>query len=123
MGAVSASRNRRVHGDSCLLLHAPDHVHLLVEGESDASDVKRFISRAKQFSGFYYARSCGGRLWQRYGYEHVLRDGESTRSVITYILENPLRAGLVGSVHEYPYLRSSRFGTEELIDHARYESG
>jgi putative transposase len=36
----------------------PDHLHLLVEGTSDSSDCRRFISRAKQYSGFYtYQRS------------------------------------------------------------------
>jgi REP-associated tyrosine transposase len=32
----------------------PDHVHLLVEAQSEASDCRMFIKRAKQFSGFYY---------------------------------------------------------------------
>src|SRR3989442_642381 len=54
----------------------PDHVHLLIEGQSDASDCKRFIARAKQYSGFYYSKAHHGVLWQRYGFEHVLRDDE-----------------------------------------------
>lgn len=101
----------------------PDHVHLLVEGESDASDLKRFIARAKQFSGYYYARAHGASLWQRYGHEHVLRDDEKSRSVVAYILENPVRASLVRTVHEYRHVRSSRYSVKELIEFAYARSG
>src|SRR5688572_29944129 len=47
----------------------PDHLHLLVEGRCESSDCRRFMSRAKQFSGLHYAKEFGGRLWQRYGFE------------------------------------------------------
>jgi putative transposase len=69
----------------------PDHVHLLIEGLSDASDFKRFIARAKQYSGFYYKKEHRAVLWQRYGFEHVLRDDELTQVVARYILANPIR--------------------------------
>jgi len=78
----------------------PDHVHLLVEGQSTDSDCLRFIARAKQYSGFYYRAAFGRRLWQRYGYEHVLRNDEAAVSVARYILENPVRAGMVGAVED-----------------------
>ena len=95
----------------------PDHVHLLVEGLRENSDCKRFISRAKQFSGFYYAQRYESRLWQRYGYERVLRDDEATIDVARYILANPLRAGLVTDVREYPFTGSSVVTVDELIEH------
>jgi REP-associated tyrosine transposase len=75
----------------------PDHVHLLVEGESDTADCRRFIARAKQFSGYDYSQQFGKTLWQRYGYEHVLRQDEETLGVAKYIVENPVRGGLVRS--------------------------
>jgi REP-associated tyrosine transposase len=84
----------------------PDHVHLLVEGLTDRSDGLRFIARAKQYSGFHYARIFGKRLWQRYGYEHVLRSDEVTLQVARYILENPIRAGIVRRVEDYPFVGS-----------------
>src|SRR5215831_5604316 len=84
----------------------PDHLHLLIEGQSDASDCKRFIARAKQYSGFYYKQKYRRTLWQRYGFEHVLRDEELTPVVARYILENPIRARLVECIEDYPYLGS-----------------
>lgn len=83
--------------------YMPDHLHLLVEGQTDASDCRRFISRAKQFSGFYFQKQFRERLWQRYGYERVLRGEEGTLSVARYIIENPVRAGLVKNVTDYPF--------------------
>ena len=93
----------------------PDHLHLLVEGRADWSDCRRFIARAKQFSGFHYARSFGGRLWQRYGFEHVLRNDEATLNVARYILDNPLRAGLVSRVDDYPFVGSRVYTLDEIL--------
>ena len=82
----------------------PDHVHLLVEGMRDDSDLRRFAKLAKQRSGAAHAISTRERLWQEGYYDHVLRDGENTRGIVRYVLENPVRAGLVLSPSEYPYL-------------------
>jgi len=94
----------------------PDHVHLLAEGVSESADCRRFIARAKQFSGFYYSRQFRRQLWQRYGYEHVLRTEEDTLGVARYILENPVRAGLARSPHEYEFLASSRYTVKDVLD-------
>jgi putative transposase len=96
----------------------PDHSHLVVEGLADSSKLKQFISRAKQLSGYHYKQRSRMALWQRYGYERVLRKDESTPAVVAYVLENRVRAGLVRSVHEYPHIRSSVYGREELIEYA-----
>jgi REP-associated tyrosine transposase len=93
----------------------PDHLHLLVEGQAENSDCKRFIARSKQYSGFYYTRQFGTRLWQRYGFERVLRDSEQTFVVARYILENPVRAGFVTTIDEYPFVGSFVYTLPDLI--------
>ena len=116
---------RAAGGESMAILACvfmPDHVHLIAEGEEEDSDLKRFISRAKQFSGYHYMQTKGARLWQRYGYEHVLRDEELTRSAMAYVLENPVRAKLVETVWDHPYIRSSKYEREHLIEYV-YSSG
>jgi putative transposase len=45
----------------------PDHVHLLIEGLKPDSSALHFIDRAKQSSGYWYARQSGRRLWQKTG--------------------------------------------------------
>jgi putative transposase len=84
----------------------PDHLHLLVRGESEESDCKDFIKRAKQYSGFYYSKVHGRKLWQRYGHDHVLRDDEKTEDLVRYILLNPANAGLCERIEDYPFARA-----------------
>ena len=97
----------------------PDHVHLIVEAKEETSDLKRFIARAKQLSGYVYSQTHQRRrLWQRYGFEHVLRDDESTQRSVRYVLENPVRAGLVRDPSEYPFIGSSVFDVKELLEYA-----
>jgi len=99
----------------------PDHLHLLIEGLAEDSDCKRFIARIKQSSGFYYKRQFGTSLWQRYGFERVVRDSEQTFVVARYILANPVRAGLARTIDEYPFLGSFVYTLHELIDLCRDE--
>ena len=94
----------------------PDHVHLLVAGGAAPANCLTFISRAKQFSGFHYQRQFGERLWQRYGYERTLRGDEDTLSVARYIVENPVRARLARSPRDYPFLGSSCYSVEEILE-------
>ena len=97
----------------------PDHVHLLVEGRHDDADLRRFVKRAKQYSAFYFTRRTGIPLWQRYGYERVLRQEESTPTVIEYIVNNPVRAGLVTSPVDYPFWGSSVYSREQLMEYVQ----
>jgi putative transposase len=94
----------------------PDHVHVLIEGLSEDSDCKQFIKRFKQYAGYYYSQARRDTLWQRYGFEHVLRDDEVTLTVARYILANPVRAGLVRTVQEYPFVGSLVYELKDLID-------
>jgi REP-associated tyrosine transposase len=96
----------------------PDHLHLLVEGIRDDADCLRFIKFAKQYSGYYYSKLRGEKLWQRYGFEHVLRDDELVPVIARYILQNPVRAGLVVDPRNYPYSGSQMYSLEELLEAA-----
>lgn len=94
----------------------PDHVRLVVEGTTDAVDCLRFIKLAKQLSGFSFSKLRGDKLWQRYGFEHVLRDDEFTLAVVRYVLQNPVRAGFVTHPRSYPFIGSGMYTIDELLD-------
>jgi len=96
----------------------PDHAHLLAQAEHESSDCRGFIKQAKQFSGFYYSQRFGRRLWQRYGFERVLRNDEATLAVARYIFENPIRAGLVSRVEDYPFLGSMVYTVTDILEAA-----
>ena len=94
----------------------PDHVHLLVEGLKEASDLRRLVKLMKQGSGAAYAMRTGERLWQEGFYDRVLREEEDAKEVARYILNNPVRAGLVTTPREYPYLGSDVWSLDELLE-------
>jgi putative transposase len=94
----------------------PDHVHLLVEGTMETSDLRRFSKLAKQCSGAAYARENHHPLWQEGYYDRVLRDGENIKNIARYLLNNPIRAGLAASPADYPYLGSVRWTLADLLD-------
>jgi putative transposase len=114
------SQVRRAAGDEQFAIPAycfmPDHLHLLVEAQADQSHGLKFIAKAKQFSAFYYKRQHHRVLWQRYGYEHILRDDEKTRVAARYIFENPVRAGLVRSPDDYPFIGSDTHTVREILE-------
>ena len=100
----------------------PDHVHLLIDGTMDNTDLKSFVARAKQKSGFDFAAGRRHRLWQKGYYDRVLRDDEPIPDVIRYIIENPVRAGLVIEPREYPFWGSGVYTREELLEFISMET-
>ena len=74
----------------------PDHVHWLLILNGDLSEaVRRYKSLV--------THQVGARVWQRGFHDHGLRREEDLRRVARYIVANPLRAGLVDNILDYPY--------------------
>ncbi len=81
----------------------PEHVHLLTEGTTDGADFRRFMKLAKQRTAHALRSQLRWpRVWQEGYYERVLRNDQQTEDVIRYLLDNPVRAGLVMQWQEYP---------------------
>jgi REP element-mobilizing transposase RayT len=93
----------------------PDHFHALIEGERADANLQRFVRLFKQRSSFYWKRRSGAPLWQRGYFEHVLRAEEDTFDVARYILDNPVRAGLVSRPEDYPFLGSLTMTVRDLL--------
>ena len=91
----------------------PDHLHLLVRGEDDTR-LGGFVKAFKQMTGFYFKKKYTDKLWHLSYYDHVLRSEESLLDVASYILNNPVRAGMVESFKHYPYLGSLVFDIDEM---------
>ena len=96
----------------------PDHLHMLVAGVDPRADGRRFFRLAKQYAGFAHSKMGGGRLWQRYGYEHVVRSTQKSRAVARYILENPVRAGLASAAGDWPFSGAPTTNQAALIEWA-----
>jgi REP element-mobilizing transposase RayT len=94
----------------------PDHVHLPLEGVAEASDLAKAMHAWKQRTGYDWKRRHGTPLWQEGFHDRVLRAEDDTPAVVRYLLENPVRAGLVATVTDYPWIGSSRFSIEQLLE-------
>ncbi len=95
--------------------YMPDHLHLLVEGTSESADMVSFVASAKQRSGYLVRTRVSPRLWQKGYYERILRDEDDTFNVARYVVQNPVRAGLVKVPEQYPFMGSSILAKEDLI--------
>ena len=94
--------------------YMPDHLHQLVKGKALTSDACEFIRKGKQYSGFYFQREYHERLWQRDGHDRLLLSDDAMRAAIRYIIDNPVRAGLVRVPEEYPFTGSDIYTVSEL---------
>jgi putative transposase len=92
----------------------PDHLHALLEAQSEQSDFQVFVKRFKQSTGFMYRQKAKEPLWQHGYHERILRNDEASPAVVRYILENPIRAGLVKTIGEYPFAGSGVYDGEAL---------
>ena len=102
-GAIPARRHRRAVCNPCDCV-MPDHVHLVAEGLTDGSDLRKFVRIGKQRAA--YALWKGHKLskvWQEGYHDWVLRPDQSVTEKIRYVLDNPVRARLVSRWDEYPF--------------------
>jgi putative transposase len=93
-----------------------DHVHLLVRGLEERTDLRGFMKDLKQRTGWWFRRDRDARLWQVSYYDHVLRPEEGTAGVLAHIVNNPVRDGLVAAPLEYPLWGSFTHSREQIVD-------
>ncbi|NQZ11040.1 MAG: transposase [Algicola sp.] len=74
----------------------PDHIHWLFELKQGS--LHRIMQSVKSFS----AQRFGAPLWQSGYYERTLRKSDDIIKFSRYIVANPLRAGLVEHIGDYP---------------------
>ena len=93
--------------DVCAYCFMPDHLHLLVQGMKSDATLTPFITMAKQRSGYLFRKRTGARLWQDGYFERTIRCDEDLTAVALYIQANPVRAGLVVRVADWPHAGGS----------------
>ena len=97
---INALRQAQARDEATTLAFVimPDHMHWLMQlGEHvSLSDV---VGAVKGVT----AHALGGRIWQSGFHDHALRREEDLAKLARYIVANPLRAGLVQRVGDYPH--------------------
>jgi putative transposase len=104
--AARCFENAAILGDAKMLswVLMPDHAHWLLQlGETDELDivVNRLKSSSSRLANRVLHRQ--GMLWAPAYHDHALRAGEDLLNIARYIVANPLRAGLVQRIGDYPF--------------------
>ena len=85
----------------CLM---PDHLHFLVSPRQDGISVLRFTDQYKgKTTNRSWTVGWQGKLWQPRYYDHIVRAEEDLRAIAEYILNNPIRKGLVERAADWPW--------------------
>jgi REP element-mobilizing transposase RayT len=102
------------HLHACCLMS--NHVHLLIDQQDipepparkdgkHNTALSRAMRQLKSKSGYACAQLLEkpGSFWQHESYDHVVRNEKEFERILAYIVNNPVKAGLVDEWHEWPY--------------------
>ncbi|MDI1298748.1 transposase [Methylotenera sp.] len=76
----------------------PDHIHWLFQ-LNQIKSLSKTVQSLKSLS----SRAIGQSIWQAGYYDHATRKEEDIQTIARYIIANPVRAGLVKRVGDYPH--------------------
>ncbi len=92
--------------ETAYLLHEfvvmPDHVHVLLTPRTSLEKAVQFIKGGFSFRANKELGS-NWEVWQKGFQDHRIRDARDCQEHVTYIHENPVRAGLCARAEEFPY--------------------
>jgi REP-associated tyrosine transposase len=94
----------------------PDHVHMIFtplvnERAMEVCSLAEIMDAIKGASAHRINTVLGrkGRVWQTESFDHVLRSSESLDAKVQYVLENPVRRGLVSNCADYRWVWQKSF--------------
>ncbi|WP_035563084.1 transposase [Hymenobacter sp. IS2118] len=84
-----------------------NHVHVVLQlpdsvGFSPAKMMQRLKGRTALEANKLLHRQ-GEPFWRHESYDHLVRDGKEAERVIAYVLNNPVKSGLVAEWTQWPY--------------------
>ncbi|MDP2245097.1 transposase [Pseudomonas sp.] len=80
----------------------PDHLHWLVRLESQSLDELMQGIKGRSARRINHQLTRRGPVWQSGYHDRALRKEEDMQEVARYVVANPLRAGLIERVGDYP---------------------
>ena len=86
------------HTNTLAFVVMPDHVHWLF-----ASGSKHQLPNVVKTIKSKVSIKIGKPVWQSGYYDHAIRQDEDIVNIARYIIANPIRAGLVKRVGDYPH--------------------
>ena len=92
---------KRIILDAAVIM--PDHLHFVAGLRKDSLD--RLMHSLKSYTAkkINALLNRQGAFWQLQYHDHAVRRDEDLNDIVLYVLNNPVRAGLVRDFHDYPY--------------------
>ena len=87
----------------------PNHVHLVCTPLPKPDGTYHALTAILHSLKRYTARQSNlllgreGQFWQHESYDHVVRDEDELYRIIAYVMNNPVKAGLVATCEEWPW--------------------
>ncbi len=82
----------------------PDHIHLFcAPATSPAEPLKQWVKYWKALISLSWPRPKEQPIWQREFWDTQLRRAQSYESKWNYVVQNPVRAGLVTCAEDWPF--------------------
>jgi len=85
----------------CLM---PDHLHVIISPGDSNLPLSKFLNTFKGRTTTIFRTMKGfEKIWQRSAFDHIIRAEEGLKAVIEYIINNPVRKGIVEKAEDYTY--------------------
>ena len=81
----------------------PDHLHWLIELHHNTLSSVMQRTKSRSARAINAQQNSGAQLWQKGYHDRALRYDEDHKKTARYIVANPLRAGLVKRLGDYPH--------------------
>ena len=90
--------------NSLAFVAMPDHFHWLMQvtGKRTLQEIVGSL-KGRSSRKINLVRGTSARVWQAGFHDHALRVEEDIENIANYLLFNPVRAGLVADIDEYPH--------------------
>jgi putative transposase len=83
----------------------PNHVHVLLTLLEKSLPLYALLQKHKRFTAWQcnLKLNRNGSFWHKESYDHVIRNNRSFNRIVAYILNNPVKAGLVNRWDEWKW--------------------
>ena len=101
----------RVRGSYDLFAWAvmPNHVHIVLKPHEKLAEVVRWVKTASAARANRLTGRVGQPFWQREYFDTWMRTSQELASVIAYVEENPVAAGLARRAEDWPWSSASKY--------------
>jgi putative transposase len=98
LAAIAVDRIKHYRNAGWYWLYAycvmPDHIHIVLRTCTGKRHLSRIVAVIRSAILCEARRMSGSFRWQRGYHERIVRDGDDSADLVTYVLRNPYRAGI-----------------------------